>query len=135
MPSINFKLATGGMPNNRPPQANLGAAFARGQERSRQEKNDEYIEDEREKDAQEEAAQHSWCNDDSGKMEDDPDRLEAFGKLSRSPDLIFVDGHGRAHPRRIGIASHLGLWLEKPTIGIGKSRLCGSYEEPGRDRP
>jgi deoxyribonuclease V len=63
-----------------------------------------------------------------------PPILEAFGKLSRSPDLIFVDGHGRAHPRRIGIASHLGLWLEKPTIGIGKSRLCGSYEEPGRDR-
>ena len=63
-----------------------------------------------------------------------PPILEAFGKLSRSPDLIFVDGHGRAHPRRIGIASHLGLWLKKPTIGIGKSRLCGSYEEPGQDR-
>jgi deoxyribonuclease V len=63
-----------------------------------------------------------------------PPILEAFGKLSQSPDLIFVDGHGRAHPRRIGIASHLGLWLEKPTIGIGKSRLCGRYKEPGQDR-
>lgn len=63
-----------------------------------------------------------------------PPILEAFGKLSQSPDLIFVDGHGRAHPRRIGIASHLGLWLEMPTIGIGKSRLCGSYEVPGQDR-
>jgi deoxyribonuclease V len=63
-----------------------------------------------------------------------PPILEAFGKLSQPADLVFVDGHGQAHPRRIGIASHLGLWLDKPTIGIGKSRLCGSYEEPGRDR-
>lgn len=63
-----------------------------------------------------------------------PPILEAFSKLSQDPDLIFVDGHGRAHPRRMGIASHLGLWLKKPTIGIGKSRLCGSYEEPAEER-
>lgn len=63
-----------------------------------------------------------------------PPILEAFGQLSRRPDLIFVDGHGKAHPRRIGIASHLGLWLGRPTIGIGKSRLCGSFEEPGQER-
>lgn len=63
-----------------------------------------------------------------------PPILEAFGKLSQPADLVFVDGHGKAHPRRIGIASHLGLWLDQPTIGIGKSRLCGSYEEPEQDR-
>lgn len=60
-----------------------------------------------------------------------PPILQAFRILSMRIDLVFVDGHGMAHPRRMGIASHLGLWLQKPTIGIGKSRLCGSYEEPG----
>jgi deoxyribonuclease V len=63
-----------------------------------------------------------------------PPILQAFRLLSKGVDLVFVDGHGMAHPRRMGIASHLGLWLEKPTIGIGKSRLCGSYEEPGPDK-
>lgn len=63
-----------------------------------------------------------------------PPILQAFRSLSLRIDLVFVDGHGRAHPRRIGIASHLGLWLEKPTIGIGKSRLCGDYVEPGQER-
>lgn len=60
-----------------------------------------------------------------------PPILKAFESLKTLPELIFVDGHGRAHPRRIGIASHLGLWLRLPTIGIGKSRLCGTFEEPG----
>jgi deoxyribonuclease V len=63
-----------------------------------------------------------------------PPILQAFRSLSLPIDLVFVDGHGRAHPRRMGIASHLGLWLEKPTIGIGKSRLCGHYEEPELER-
>jgi len=63
-----------------------------------------------------------------------PPILHAFNLLNRSVDLVFVDGHGRAHPRRMGIASHLGLWLETPTIGIGKSRLCGEYEEPGLEK-
>jgi len=52
-------------------------------------------------------------------------------KLQTTPDVIVVDGQGRAHPRRLGIAAHLGLLVDVPTVGAGKSRLCGTYEEPG----
>ncbi|WP_110642725.1 deoxyribonuclease V [Salinicola sp. CPA57] len=58
-----------------------------------------------------------------------PAALGAFEQLSQRPDLIMVDGQGIAHPRRLGIASHLGLWLDLPTIGVGKSRLCGQFGE------
>lgn len=59
-----------------------------------------------------------------------PSILEAIGKLTRHFDAVVVDGHGLAHPRGLGIASHLGLWLDKPTVGLAKSRLCGTFEEP-----
>lgn len=62
-----------------------------------------------------------------------PILLEAFLKLTSSPDIIMFDGQGIAHPRGIGLASHMGLFLDTPSIGCGKTRLVGSYEEPGNE--
>ncbi|MGE4534474.1 deoxyribonuclease V [Halomonas sp.] len=63
-----------------------------------------------------------------------PAALAAFERLAVTPDLVMVDGQGIAHPRRLGVASHLGLWLDLPTIGVAKSRLCGRHGEPGPER-
>lgn len=60
-----------------------------------------------------------------------PILIKLFKKISPAPDLILFDGHGTAHPRRLGLASHLGLYLNCPTIGCAKSRLTGSFQEPG----
>lgn len=60
--------------------------------------------------------------------------LEAMLKLSEEPDLLLCDGQGIAHPRRFGIAAHLGLLLDIPSVGVGKSRLTGTYDEPGAEK-
>lgn len=59
---------------------------------------------------------------------------EAFERLKTEPDVFLFDGMGIAHPRRIGIASHMGLWLGRPTIGCGKSLLCGRYRDLGDEK-
>lgn len=61
-----------------------------------------------------------------------PPLMAAFEKLETEPDLVIVDGQGIAHPRGLGIASHLGLILDKPTIGCAKSKLYGRHKEPGK---
>lgn len=63
-----------------------------------------------------------------------PPILEAWKRLARPPDLLLCDGHGIAHPRGFGVASHLGLVLDVPTIGCAKSHLFGSFEEPDEGR-
>lgn len=60
--------------------------------------------------------------------------LEAFEHLDVMPELVICDGQGRAHPRRLGLACHLGLALDLPTIGAAKSRLLGDHEPVGEGR-
>ncbi|MFQ5926723.1 MAG: endonuclease V [Terriglobia bacterium] len=62
-----------------------------------------------------------------------PVLLDALAKLRTDPDLIFFDAHGYSHPRRFGLASHMGVILDAPTVGCAKSLLVGHYEEPGNE--
>lgn len=68
-----------------------------------------------------------------------PALLAAWELLEQKPDLLFVDGHGISHPRRLGVASHFGMLVDVPTIGVAKRRLCGRFEpldeEPGSQQP
>lgn len=63
-----------------------------------------------------------------------PAVIDAVRALATRPDLLFVDGQGRAHPRRCGLASHVGVHLGIPTIGVAKSKLVGRYHEPAPER-
>lgn len=68
-----------------------------------------------------------------------PALMAAWQQLEHRPDLLMVDGQGIAHPRRLGVASHFGLLVDVPTLGVAKSRLCGTFEpladEPGASQP
>ncbi len=63
-----------------------------------------------------------------------PNVVQAFAKLHQKPDIVMVDGHGIAHPRRVGIAAHLGVLLDVPTFGVAKQKLTGVFTEPGLER-
>jgi deoxyribonuclease V len=60
-----------------------------------------------------------------------PVLLDAFAKVKSAPDVVMLDGQGIAHPRRLGLACHIGLWLDRPCLGCAKSLLIGKFNEPG----
>lgn len=60
--------------------------------------------------------------------------IKAVQKIVNTPDLFMIDGQGIAHGRKLGLAAHLGLFFNKPTIGCAKNRLVGKYEEPGKEK-
>jgi len=60
--------------------------------------------------------------------------IAAVRKLRSEPDVFIIDGQGIAHPRRLGLAAHLGLVFDRPTIGCAKSRLTGIFEEPAAEK-
>jgi deoxyribonuclease V len=62
-----------------------------------------------------------------------PVLLQAFTRVESRPDVVMCDGQGVAHPRRLGLASHVGLWLDLPCIGCAKSLLTGHYAAPGEE--
>lgn len=59
---------------------------------------------------------------------------QAFLQLEHEPDVFIFDGMGQIHPRKTGIAAHMGLWLDKPTIGCGKTHFIGEYHEPAIEK-
>lgn len=63
-----------------------------------------------------------------------PAVLEVWEKLENRPDVLVLDGQGIAHPRGLGLASHLGLWIETPTIGCAKTLFFGKFDEPAPQR-
>ncbi|GIV79841.1 MAG: endonuclease V [Litorilinea sp.] len=63
-----------------------------------------------------------------------PAVIAALERLQARPDVILADAQGRAHPRRLGLASHLGVLLDLPTVGVAKSRLVGTHEPPGPEK-
>lgn len=63
-----------------------------------------------------------------------PVLVEAFERLQAAPDAFLFDGMGRIHPRGMGIAAHMGLWLDRPTIGVGKTHFVGDYDLPDEEK-
>src|SRR5207237_9189735 len=60
-----------------------------------------------------------------------PALLRVFAKVKSEPDVVVIDGHGFSHPRRCGLACHIGLWLNRPCLGCAKSRLIGTFKRLG----
>jgi deoxyribonuclease V len=60
--------------------------------------------------------------------------ISCFKQLEYEPDVVIFDGQGIAHPKRLGLATHIGLWIDKPTVGCAKHKLIGRYIEPGNNK-